>query len=427
MVALWLTPNQNVRLDTIGRMAHEEGWHAGPTFLRSDATHVELSYQIPDGTCIAIYHPGADVVQGGERAIAVYGKAPERVATRIARRLGLSTWREEPVFRRWKPLFTAACAAPDGVWFVASERGELCWQAEPDGPRRVVARGLSSAAALVGDASALYALSCDDPQASGVARIDPATGEVAWIATLAGPTQLAMLGRTLYAVDDAGLVRIAPDGALTRIATPSVWMPDILMGSPDGLAWIDRSAHNIIWFDGAKMSVIASGQPWMALDIDGDRLYALSSTHEVHELRRGRRFAFGDAWSRGAGVLRVGAVLVTALEREDSYRMVTRCDLLPIGLPMLDDAPPALVADAHREAAACEVLADWLMQRGVAITPHSLGDLLGMPLHEGYETDERPAALPGRHARLLVTYDRETAYLVCGDQLVHVITARHWY
>lgn len=426
MAVVWLTPGPEANWTDYTSIV--DGWRPGEPFHRSESSRSESPYVSADGrTRLVIYHP-TGVSYGGERAIAVIGAEAERVADRIAGRLAIHARRSEPVFHRHRPQHTAGCAGEDGVWVVDSVDARVLWHAL-DGTRRVIAAGVYAPVAIAGDARGLYVTSCDEPRASRLARIDPATGTVTWLCDgLDRPQQLAVLGGIAHVACPSGLVSVDAAGAVERHA-PDVAPPHLLAAGDGALVWIDEPGRHVVHYAGGHAEVIATGESLIALDVDHDRAYALERDGRVLECRRGRPArtlgSFQESWQPWyAGILRLGPFAVTAVEWESSWHTRTKYELLTIGVPLVDEAPGELRAQlAAGDEAAWDVLADWLGERGVVTTPAALRHGPAGS-HDG--PDGRGGSIAGGIARELVSCDREVGYRVSGRE-VEVIRASDWY
>jgi len=105
-----------------------------------------------------------------------------------------------------------------------------------------------------------------------------------------------------------------------------------------------------------------------------------------------------------------------------------RCQVLAIGFPEMDAAPPALRAALVGDADSRSVMSDWLAQRGVRATADQIARVLAAPSRQtatpAFESDwERPGEL----ATSLVTADRQVGYHVVAHQVVEVLYADAWY
>ena len=434
MAVVWLTPGPACGWTEYEAMAAEGGWREDEPFHDSENGLYEAPYVASDGTTrIVIYHPKGGVTYGGERAIAVHGDDAERIASTIAKRLEIVERRDEPVFHRHRAIHTAACAGDGGVWYLASEHAVIMWQdAFENAIPRIVAEGIHSPVALTRGTDALYVTSCDDPRASRRARVDPATGAVTWLrGDLDRPTQLAAIGQTVYAACSDGLVAV--DAAGNRELRDLDAPPPYLMGTALGaLYWIDITRRHLVRLAGDRVEILATGEDLIALDVDHDRVYVLDALGNVMECRSGRAartiLPTTRTWRPElGGVLRLGPMIVTGEQWDDSYFIRSRCDLSAIAFPLVDEAPPELVAQlATDESAAC-VLADWLAERGVVATADQLLTTVGRPLEWGGSTDSRGGELAAEIGTSLVTFDREVGYRVAGARVKDVLRATEWY
>ena len=430
MTAIWLTPGPAVSWTEYEQLIRDQGWQPGEPFPVSDSEHSETPYVTPDGTRVVVYHPTGGVTWGGQRAIAIYEGDAARTADAIEARIAVTARTRQPVFHRFQPNHTAACAGPGGVWYVDSKRGHLRWHADGSATASTIATGLHSPIAIARGRDVLFVMTCDDPRHARLARVDPATGYVTWIhLDLDRPTQLAVVGDIVHVACAGGLVRVDRTGALDRpaIDAPPPWL---LGTSGTGLMWIDPSRRHVVAYDGDRAEVIAGSEHLISLDVDGDRAYALDDSGTVLECRRGRppkRFTFADDWTpRLAGVLRLGPLLIAARERDDSYATRIRCEIMPIGFPELAHAPAGLLEELATEPDRWVVASDWLAERGVVATPAQIGRMATSEIGQT-DTDEGPGYNPGPTATSLVTVDRETGYHVVGADLVTVLRADEWY
>jgi hypothetical protein len=434
MPVVWLEPGPASNWNDYRALIDAHGWRETERFHASEGELEERPYVTRDGhTRIVIYHPKGGVTYGGERAIAVHGERPDPVASRIAKRLRAVERRHEPVFHRHKPSHTAACAGEGGVWYLASERATVMWQdADEKAIPRIVAEGIHSPVALTGGADALYVTSCDDPLASRLARVDPATGTVTWLGKdLDRPTQLAAIGQTVYVACTDGLVAIDAVGnrELRELDAPVPYLMGTALGA---LYWIDITKRHVVRFAGGRVEILATGEELIALDVDHDRVYVLDASGNVLECRSGHAartiLPTTDSWRpEVGGVLRLGPMIVTGRQWDESYAVRSRCDLSAIPFPLVDEAPPELVAQLAVDEAAAVVLADWLAERGVIATADQLLATVGKSCDWGGETDARGGELGGEIGTSLVTFDREVGYRVAGARVCDVLRAREWY
>ncbi|HEY5935308.1 MAG TPA: hypothetical protein VIU61_11750, partial [Kofleriaceae bacterium] len=399
MAVVWLEPGPESNWTHYRALIDEHGWRDGEPFHDSESDLDECPFVTPDGTRVIIYHPKGGVTYGGERAIAVVGDDAERVADLIAKRLPIAERRVEPVFHRHKAIHTAACAGDGGVWYLASEHGVVMWQDAIDNAiPRIVAEGIPSSVALAGGADGLYITSCDDPLASRLARVDPRTGAVTWLCDgIERPTQLAVIGTTVYVACASGLLAVDSAGNRELVAHDAP-RPYLLASALGALYWIDAGQDHLVRFANGRTEILATGGETIALDVDHERVYVLETTGRVRECRSGRAtktlVPITDEWRPEiGGILRLGPMIVTGEQWDDSYSIRSRCDLAAIGFPLVDEAPPELVAQLATDASAAEVLADWLAERGVVATADQLLATVGKPLTWGSCTDERGGEL----------------------------------
>lgn len=435
MHAIWLTPGPAVRESSYAQLAREAGWRQGPAFPWSENEQSETLYLAPDGTRIVIYHPSGGMLGSGSQAIGICGPSAAEIAHSLEGVIAVTDRRTEPVFHRFDARHTAACAGDGGVWFVDSVRGELLWRATYEDAPKVIAAGLHSAFALAGGEDGLFVVTCDeDPAACRLARVEPATGAVTWLpVSIDRAAQLAMVGGVVHVACAAGLVRIDAAGA-AEVVPLDAPLPRLLGAWGHTLTWIDASGSHVVAFDGARAEVLASADKLIALDVDGERAYAMTSSGRVLECRRGRpprEYAF-EQWraEEYAGILRLGPALVTTTVWDSSWFTRTQCESLPIGFPCLDEAPAELRAqldaDADAGSAAWEVLSDWLAERGVRATPEQLRAGVDLDARDsGYY--DYPGGYVGSLAIPLVTFDREVGYRVQGTRVAEVLHPQDYY
>lgn len=435
MAVVWLTPGPDSNWTHYRALIDEHGWRAGEPFHHSESDLEECPFVTPDGKArVVIYHPKGGVTYGGERAIAVHGADAERIADAIGKRLAIQERRVEPVFHRHRPIHSAACAGERGVWYLASEHATIMWQDGDvdDAIPRIVAEDIPSPVALAGGADALYVTSCDDPVASRLARVVPATGAVTWLCDgIDRPTQLAVIGQTVYIACTDGLLAVDAAGnrELVSVDAPPPYLVASALGA---LYWIDVTKRHLVRLAEGRAEILATAEDLIALDVDHDRAYVLQGAGCVLECRSGRAartiVPITDAWRpEVGGVLRLGPMIVTAVAWDDSYFMRSRCQAWPIQFPLVDEAPPELVAQIATDAAAAAVLADWLAERGVTATADQLSATVGRDPDWGGDGDARGGDLAAEIATSLVTFDREVGYRVVGARVRDVLRAREWY
>ena len=434
MAVVWLEPGPASNWTHYRALIDDHGWREGEPFHDTESDLEECPFVTPDGKArVVIYHPKGGVTYGGERAIAVLGEDAERVADTIAKRMPINDRRVEPVFHRYRPIHTAACAGDGGVWYIASEHAVIMWQdGIADAIPRIVAEDIPSPVSLAGGADALYVTSCDDPVASRLARVAPATGAVTWLCDgIDRPTQLAVIGQTVYVACRDGLLAI--DAAGNReLVTLDAPPPYLIASALGALYWIDVTKRNLMMFAGGRPEVLATGEELIALDVDHDRAYVLQAAGCVLECRAGRPartiVPVSGAWRpEVAGVLRLGPMIFSVIAWDDSYSVRSRCEAWPIQFPLVDEAPPELIAQLATDEAAAAVLADWLAERGVVATAEQLLATVGRTPSWGGDGDARNGALAGEIATSLVTFDRERGYRVVGARVREVLHAREWY
>ena len=113
VAVVWLTPGPAVSWNEYSELVRALGWRDGEPFHPSEDSLRETAYVAPDGTRIALYHPGGGVISGGTRRIGLYGPHAEAVADAIARRIPASDRTTAETFHRFDVVNTAVCATDD--------------------------------------------------------------------------------------------------------------------------------------------------------------------------------------------------------------------------------------------------------------------------------------------------------------------------
>jgi hypothetical protein len=432
MPVVWLHLANSVTGQDLERLVTDNGWRTGAAFQRSESRIDERPLLTADGRTRIVIYSAHGAISNGDKRIAVDGEDCERVADEIARRLWIVDRRNEPVFRRFEPLHTAACASDDGVYCVHSEAGRLLWHSADAADHRVVADGISSPVAIARGPGVLYVTSCDDPLASRLARVDPGTGTVTWLCdSLVRPTQIAVLEGVVYAACEDGLAAIDLAG---RVERPRLQVPrPLLLGAGSGaLIWVDVSQRHLVRFSAARTEVIALAETAVGLDVDGDRAYVLCDDGQIVEWRAGREpRQIGSMFERSVwrreyrGLVRLGPLFATTTEWDSEWETRVQCELALVGFPLLDEAPAELRNALATDEGAALVLADWLVERGVTATADQLrrAQIEGL----GATPRDHSGELPALIATSLVTYDRERGYHLSGADVSDRIVADEYY
>jgi hypothetical protein len=415
-LTVWLTPGPKLQWQSYVDLARELGWRNGEPFHPSESRTMETAFVAPDGTRIAIYHPSGEMTFGGDRRIAAYGPHAERAADAIAKRIPTSERSVVDAFHRFQVANTAVCATDDGAWWIQSATQTIAFQ-RPDDTAPTAVAIVHAAVAIAAGERAIYVTSCDDPRASRLGRIDRETYALDWLCELDRPTQLAVVNDVAYVAVAGGLVAVDRTGAV-EVQALEVPPPHLMTSHRDAVYWIDPTKKVIVEYRGGRGHVVATGHRLTALDVTDDGLYLLERGDRLLAIERGHTRTFElDGWAYRGGILRLGPVLVTLREREDSYYSRLGRECVVTGFPQLADAPQALLAQAGTDEDACAVLVDWLADRGVRVTPYALRSALTEPDYRNFDWYGAIGSLPSEIARPLASYDRETGYVASRSKL----------